>query len=230
MPQGHLGGPGTVGTMDDSLPDEPRPMPPQPIPPQPIPPQPIPPQPTSLDKQGQRPGQQPIDVGEFRQGSGLSQWALARYLVGRAIGESVGRALMVLGLLVLAVAGLIWWAGSGFWAVLVAIVALGILAMRALLLAVLRRLTGAGQYGPLEARMRELVAETRGDVLRELRRVGLPGRTWTLPVLGLRLARRSRRADTLTRLRRFEVGRAVPVARLDELHLLLRGALGRTGL
>jgi hypothetical protein len=226
LPRGYLGRPGTVGAMDDSLPDEPRRMSPQPMSPEPFSPEPI-----SLDKQGHRPGQQqPIDVGEFRQGSGLSQWALARYLVGRAIGESVGRALMVLGLLVLAVAGLIWWAGSGFWAVLVAIVALGVLAMRALLLAVLRRLTGAGQYGPLEARMRELVAETRGDVLRELRRVGLPGRTWTLPVLGLRLARRSRRADTLTRLRRFEVGRAVPAARLDELHLLLRGALGRTGL
>lgn len=200
--------------MDDSLPDEPAPRP------------------ISLEKPSEPAGpraQQPIDVGEFRQGTGLSQWALARYLVGRAIGESMGRALMVLGLLVLVVAGLIWWAGSGFWAVLVGIVALGVLAMRALLLAVLRRLTGAGRYGPLEARMRELVAETRGDVLRELRRVGLPGRTWTLPVLGLRLARRSRRADTMTRLRRFDVGRAVPAARLDELHLLLRDALGRTG-
>jgi len=110
----------------------------------------------------------------------------------------------------------------------VAVIALGVLLMRALMLAVLRRLTAAGQYGPLEDRLRALVSDTRSDVLRELRRIGLPGHTWTLPLLGVRLFRSSRRQDTFDRLRTFQLDNAVPKARLDELHLLLRSAVGRT--
>ena len=166
------------------------------------------------------------DVGEFGQGSPLSQWALARYLVGRAIGESVGISLMLVALVVLGLAVLVWVAGSVFWAVLVGVVALAVLAMRALLLAVLRRLTAAGQFRPVEQRMRRLVRDTRADVLRELRRIGLPGRTFTLPLLGWRLVGR-RRGETFTRLRGFDIDRAVPRARLDELHLLLRSLVGR---
>jgi hypothetical protein len=168
------------------------------------------------------------DVGEFRPGSPLSQWALARYLVGRAIGESVGSSLLVVALMILAGAGLLWWAGGAGWAVLVAVVALAVLAIRAVLLAVLRRLTAARAYAPVERRLRSLVADTRSDVLRELRRIELPGRTWTLPLLALRFLGRERRRLSIERLRRFEVDRAVPTARLDELHLLLRSALGRT--
>jgi hypothetical protein len=166
-----------------------------------------------------------IDVGDFRPGSPLSQAALARYLVGRAIAESVGNALMVLAVAVLVVAGLIWWAGSLFGAVLIAVIALCVLGLRALLLAVLRRLTATAHYAPLEQRLRSLVSDTRKDVLRELRRIGLPGRTWTLPLLGARLVRRTRRAETLERLRSFRLANAVPQARVDELHLLLRSAV-----
>lgn len=168
-----------------------------------------------------------IDVGEFRQGSPVSQWALGRYLVGRAIGESVGTSLMILAVVILALAALVGWAGSTFWAVVFAIIAFGVLLLRVLMLAVLRRLTAAGQYGPLEERLRALVSDTRGDVLRELRRIGLPGRTWTLPLLGLRLFGRRRRRDTVERLKTFRLDNAVPAARLDELHLLLRSAIGR---
>jgi hypothetical protein len=170
-----------------------------------------------------------VDVGDFRQGTAASQWALSRYLVGRAIGESVGNSLMIVAIVILALAALIWWAGSIFWAVVVAVIALGVLLMRGLMLAVLRRLTAAGQYGPLEDRLRALVSDTRSDVLRELRRIGLPGHTWTLPLLGVRLFRSSRRQDTFDRLRTFQLDNAVPKARLDELHLLLRSAVGRTG-
>jgi hypothetical protein len=169
---------------------------------------------------------EPVDVGEFRPGSTMSQWALARYLVGRAIAESVGTSLMIVALGILVLAGLIWWAGSVFWAVVVGVIALGVLLLRALLLAVLRRLTAAGQYGPLHDRLRALVSDTRGDVLRELRRIGLPGRTWTLPLLAVRLLRGSRRRDTVERLKTFQVARAVPPARSDELHLLLQSSFG----
>ena len=109
---------------------------------------------------------------------------------------------------------------------LVLLVAVGVLLLRAVLLGVVRRLTGFRQYAPIEERMKALVDDTRSDVLRELRRIGLPGRIWTLPLLALRLLGRTRRRDTLERLRRFEIDRAVPRARLDELHLLIRSALG----
>ena len=63
-------------------------------------------------------------------------------------------------------------------------------------------------------------------MLAELRRIGLPGRVWTLPLLAVRLLGRRRRGETLERLRTFELERAVPRSRLDELHLLLRRAVG----
>jgi hypothetical protein len=102
------------------------------------------------------------------------------------------------------------------------VLAVIVLLVRATLRAILRRLTEADRYGPLETRMRALVADTRGDVRRELRRVGLPSHSITLPLLAVRLMGK-RRTATLSRLREFDIDRAVPRARLDELHLLLRG-------
>jgi hypothetical protein len=161
------------------------------------------------------------DVGDFRQGSPLSQWALARYLVGRALGESVGHTLLVVALVVLGLAAASEWGlHSTFLAVVLAVLAVMVLLLRAGLRMILRRLTEADRYGPIETRLRELVSDTRGDVLKELRRVGLPSHTVTLPLLALRLIG-GRRKATLARLREFEIGRAVPKARLDELHMLL---------
>ena len=163
------------------------------------------------------------EVGEFRQGSPLSQWAFARYLVGRAIGESVGHTLLVVAVGLLALAAACQWGlHSTFLAVVVGILALMVLLVRTALRAILRRLTEADRYGPIETRLRALVSDTRGDVLRELRRVGLPSHTVTLPLLAVRLLGKRRRA-TLERLRGFDIDRAVPKHRLDELHLLLRG-------
>ena len=104
--------------------------------------------------------------------------------------------------------------------------AVAVLLFRALLLGIVRRLTGFRHYGPIEERMTALVADTRSDVLRELRRIGLPGRMWTLPLFVFRFLGRDRRRVTLERLLQFEVGRAVPQSRLDELHLLIRTAFG----
>jgi hypothetical protein len=166
------------------------------------------------------------EVGEFRQGSPLSRWALARYLVGRAIGESVSWTLLVVVVVLLAGAVVAEWVlHSTFLSVLLVVVALLVLLLRTVLRAVLRRLTAADRYGPVEARLRALVSETRGDVRRELRRIGLPSHAVTMPLLAVRLVGR-RRADTLTRLRSFEIDRAVPPGRLDELHMLLREAAG----
>jgi hypothetical protein len=163
------------------------------------------------------------EIGEFRQGTPLTQWALARYLVGRALGESVGHTLLLVALLVLGIAAVCEWVlHSTFLAIVIAVLAVTVLLVRALLRAVLRRLTAADRYGPVEARLRELVSATRTDVLRELRRIGLPSHTVTLPLLAFRLIGK-RRTATLARLRGFEIDRAVPKARLDELHLLLSG-------
>lgn len=160
-----------------------------------------------------------VDVGAFRAGSEASRWALSRFLVGRAVGESLGRGLAVLGVLGLLAALVLWWRHWVLIAALVALAALGLLLMRAVMLALLRRLTALPGGS---ARLKALVRDTRRDVLRELRRIGLPGRTWTLPALALRLLRGTRRAETLRRLRAFEIERAVPPSRLDELHLLVQ--------
>jgi hypothetical protein len=204
--------------MTPSEPDEPELLRKRPVPPT---------DPDLLRKPAAGPPPGEPDVGQFRQGTALSQLALGRYLVGRALAESVGTSLLLLavGLLALAALGQ-WVVHSTLLAVLLVLVALFVLVLRWLLLAVLRRLTGFAQYEPVETRMRKLVADTRADVLRELRRLGLPGRTVTLPVLAIRLLRPTRRADTLARLRGFETARVVPKARLDELHLLLRQAVG----
>jgi hypothetical protein len=163
------------------------------------------------------------DVGEFSQGSPFSRWALSRYLVGRAIGESVGYTLLMVALLVFAVAAVSQWVlHVTLLAVLLAIFGLGVLLIRAVLRFVLRRLTEVDRYGSLESRLRDLVSDTRGDVLRELRRIGLPSHTVTLPLLGFRLVGKRRKA-TFERLREFDVRRAVPKSRLDELHMLLGG-------
>ncbi len=172
-------------------------------------------------------GQQPqnVDVGEFRQGSAFSQWALARYLVGRAIVESVGLALLAVFAVLVVLAALAWFGiAAKVVAVLLFVIAVGVLLMRWVLLGIVRRLTGFSQYGPLEDRMKSLVDDTSSDVLSELRRIGLPGRIWTLPVLAVRFLGRDRRRDTLTRLKSFEVERAVPKARLDEMHIVMRTA------
>jgi len=168
-----------------------------------------------------------LDVGEFEQGTGLSRWALARYLVGRAIGESVGRSLLLLAALAIALTVVSSWVvDSTLLAVLFALAAVLLLGLWAAVRAVLRRVTAVRSYAPIEQRLRSLVSDTHRDVLRELRRIGLPGRTLTLPLLALRLAGRRRR-ETLERLRAFEVERAVPRSRIDELYMLLRGAVGR---
>jgi hypothetical protein len=167
------------------------------------------------------------EIGEFEQGSPLSRWALARYLVGRAIAESVSRTLLIVAVVFLALAAAFQWGLHSTFLVVVAVVlAVLVLLLRWILRAVLRRLTAADHYGPIEARLRSLVNDTRTDVLKEMRRVGLPSRTITLPLLAVRLIGK-RRKDTVARMRTFDVERAVPKARLDELHMVLRDAAGR---
>jgi len=163
------------------------------------------------------------EVGYGRQGNALTQWALARYLVGRSIGESLGASLLLFAVVLAGVAAGLWWGlDSHGWAVLVAIIAVIVLFLRWVLMALLSRLTATRQYAPIERRLGQLVAQTRGDVLGELRRLGLPGRLWTLPLLAVRLLRRASRAETFARLKGFDLDRVVPASRVDELHMLIK--------
>ncbi len=169
------------------------------------------------------------EVGQFSQGSPFSRWALARYIVGRVILERVSWSLLAIAIVVLVLAALSQFLlHSTLLAVLLVIIALFVLVLRAALRAVLRRLMQAKAYGPLEERLNAVVGGASGDVLTELRRVGLPSRLVTLPFIAVRLIGRKRK-DTLTRMRQFEVERAVSPARLDELHLIIRQAAGTPG-
>jgi hypothetical protein len=168
-----------------------------------------------------------IDVGGFEQGNSFSRWALARYLVGRAVGESVGRTLLVLGVVAVGLAVVSTWVlHSTLLAALFVLFAVAVLLIAAVLRALLRRLTAVRAYAPLEERLRRLVSDTRRDVLRELRRIGLPSHAVTLPLLAVRLLGR-RRGETMTKLRSFDVERAVPKSRIDDVHLVFRNAVGR---
>lgn len=167
------------------------------------------------------------DVGSFEQGTAFSRWALARYLVGRVIGDSLSTSLLVVfGVLLMLAAASSWLLHSTFLAVLAVIAALLVLLVRGGVRLILRGLTAPAGQGPDEQRMRALLRDTHQDTLRELRRVGLPGRTLTLPLLAFRLLGK-RRSATLERMRSFDLGRAVPAARIDELHMLLGAHPGR---
>lgn len=183
-------------------------------------------EPISFDKPTPLPDEP--QVGEFRQSTALSQWALARYLVGRSVASSIGSTLLLIVAVLAGIAVLLWFlVDPNVWAILVGVVALIVLVFRMLLMGVVNRLIAVRAYRPLEDRLRSLVGDTRSDVLAELRRIGLPGRIWSLPLLGVRLVRGRTRAETFQTLRGFDLDRVVPPARVDELHLLLKQAVGR---
>ena len=167
----------------------------------------------------------PDDVGDFPAGSPVQRWVLGRYLLGRALARYLSRALLSVGLGLLAAAVLVDWAGVTGLAVLIGVLGLSVLAIRSIFTALLHRLTRAGLAPALEPRLRSLVADTGADVERELRRLKLPSHSWTFPLLVVRLAGR-RRVQTLARLREFDVERVVPPARLDELLRLVPSRRG----
>jgi hypothetical protein len=160
------------------------------------------------------------DVGAFNQGDGLSRWALGRYLLGRALAVQISRALLLVALVIAAIGVGSYFAGSTALAILIGLVAVFILMARAILGAVLRRTTVPSLDPDGERRLAALVGDTRKDVVRELRRIGLPSRSVTMPLLAFRLAGR-RRAEVMRKLRDFEVERVVSPGRLDEVHLLM---------
>jgi hypothetical protein len=164
-----------------------------------------------------------VDVGDFRQGTEGSRLALARYLVGRVVLDYLTYWFYLVAVLVLAVGGLAWWLVSPWLGVPIVIIGFGVLLVRAAFAKLVALVTGAAFFGPIEQRLMALVSDTGGDVRRELRRVGLPSHSWTLPLLPIRFIGR-RRAETIRRIRQIQLERVVSASRVDELHLVLRDA------
>ena len=172
---------------------------------------------------GPQAGQFP-PVGRFPQAGDAAQWVLRRYLLTRAVGASILRTVYLFGAGLLVLALLAWFVGVHWLAVLIGLAAVAVLLVRAALSAVQRRLSGIDAMGPAGRRVEALVGQTRRSVRAELRRVGLPGAPWGPTVIGVRLLRRKRRAETIRRLTRFDLTQVVPSSTLDELYLLLRDA------
>jgi hypothetical protein len=164
------------------------------------------------------------EVGSFQQADELSQWALRRYLLARAIGASVVRTVHWFGVAVLVLALLVWFAGVKWLAVLIGIAAVFVLLFRALLSGIQRRISGVDAMGPAGPKVERLVGQTRKGIRAELRRIGLPSAPWGPTLIGLRLIRPVKRAETVRKLSKFDLSQVVPSSTLDELYLLLRSA------
>jgi hypothetical protein len=184
--------------------------------------------PNSVGPPGERPpspgagGVKP-EVG-FGGTNPLAAGLLARYLVGRVVAARVSISLLITALVLLAGAVALWVWGPHWLAILIGLIALAVFAFRALVVAILRRIMGVGQLGSAEDKVRALVADTQGDLRRELRRIGLPATVFGMPLLMIRLIGR-RRAATFARLKQFDVNRVVPRSRQDELHFVVTSQL-----
>lgn len=154
-------------------------------------------------------------------GTGLTALMLARYLVGRVLAARVSATLWIIGGLVLVLAVLLWFAGPHWLAVVVGLLGLIVLGVRALVMLILRKVMAVGRLGQAEARITALVRDTGGDLRRELRRIGLPGSVFGMPLLLLRIVGK-RRGQTFERMRHFDVANVVPRSRRAELEFIVR--------
>jgi hypothetical protein len=111
----------------------------------------------------------------------------------------------------------------------VGLAALIVLLIRALLAGIQRRISGIDRMGSAGPRVEKLVGKVRKGLHAELRRIGLPSAPWGPVLIGLRLIRPLRRAETAQKLAAFDLGQVVPPSTLDELHLLLSNSTVSTG-
>lgn len=145
---------------------------------------------------------------------GRRNTVVLRYLLGRLAIDHVRRltvwtpAVPVLGAALLLVRPR--WAG-------IAVLALGVLLLgvRAGAVRLLLRLSLPHRFRPVEDELRAAVEAGKANLRVELRRVGLPSRSWHVPVFALRLARGTGRAEARGRLRDVDVDLVLPRAQLD---------------
>jgi hypothetical protein len=109
----------------------------------------------------------------------------------------------------------------------VLVLGLLLLGARIVLVALLRRVSLAPRFRPVEEELCSAVEAGKANLRVELRAVGLPSRSWRLALFAARLARGSARADLRSRLRQVEVDRVLPRAQLERALRLLDGATDR---
>jgi hypothetical protein len=125
---------------------------------------------------------------------GLTRWIWLGVLLGAALAVLVDPV----------------WVGVAVMAVSALVIGGRLVAVRSL-----TRLSLAPRFRPAEDGLRSAVEAGKASLRVELRRVGLPTRSWRLPVFALRLARGQTRAQSRSRLRQVDVDRVLPRAQLD---------------
>jgi hypothetical protein len=166
------------------------------------------------------------DAEASRAGAGRRTTVVLRYLLGRLAVDQFRRVtrwiwlVPVLGAVLLLVRPR--WIG-------LAVICLGVLlfAARMVLVALLRRLSLARRFRPVEEELCSAVEAGKASLRVELRSVGLPNRSWRLALFAARLARGSARADLRSRLRQVDVDRVLPRAQLERALRLLDDATER---
>ncbi len=147
-------------------------------------------------------------------GPGRRQTVVLRYLLGRLAIDHLRRltvwtpAVPVLGAVLLLFRPR--WVG-------LAVLALGVLLVAARVAAVrqLDRLSLPHRFRPVEDDLRDAVEAGKANLRVELRRVGLPSRSWHVPVFALRLARGTGREAARGRLRDVDLDLVLPRAQLE---------------
>jgi hypothetical protein len=166
------------------------------------------------------------DAEASRAGAGRRTTVVLRYLLGRLAVDQFRRVtrwiwlVPVLGTVLLLVRPR--WIG-------LAVLCLGALlfAARMMLVALLRRVSLARRFRPVEEELCSAVEAGKASLRVELRSVGLPNRSWRLALFAARLARGSARADLRSRLRQVDVDRVLPRAQLERALRLLDDATDR---
>ncbi len=161
-----------------------------------------------------------VDAAAREVGAGRRTTVVMRYLLGRLAVDHLRRLTGWMWLVPLLGLGLLLvrprWIGVG-------VLALGVLVLvsRFAAMWVLRRVSLPPRFRPVEEELRSAVEAGKANLRVELRRVGLPSRSWHLPVFVFRLARGDARAQARSRLREVDVDRVLPRAQLEKALRLL---------
>jgi hypothetical protein len=167
-----------------------------------------------------------VEADAVPAGAGRRTTIVLRYLLGRLAVDHFHRVTRWVWLVPVLGAALLLvrprWIG-------VAVVALGVLLFltRMVLVGLLRRLSLARRFRPVEEELCSAVEAGKASLRVELRAVGLPSRSWRLALFAARLSRGSARADLRSRLRQVDVDRVLPRAQLERALRLLDDATGR---
>jgi hypothetical protein len=161
--------------------------------------------------------------GATQAGAGRRTTIVLRYLLGRLAVDHFHRVTRWVWLVPVLGAALLLvrprWIG-------VAVFGVGVLLIvaRAVVVAIVRRVSLARRFRPVEEDLCSAVEAGKSNLRLELRSAGLPNRPLGLALFATRLARGSARADLRSRLRQVDVDRVLPRAQLERALRLLGNA------